>query len=70
MPRAAWTPDENQQKLLAAVKRAAKKRDEAEAEYRRILAQCGEAEIPVARLSEELQVERKTIYRHLGRSMT
>ncbi len=70
VPRAAWTPDEEQKKLIAAIKRAKKKWDEAEVEYKALLAKGGDAGIPVAHLSKELDVERKTIYRHLGRSMT
>jgi transcriptional regulator of acetoin/glycerol metabolism len=70
MAKAPFTPDDHQKKLLAAVKRAAKKKEAADAEYKEALAQCAQANIPVLRLSEELGVERKTIYRHLGRSMT
>lgn len=68
--RAAWTPNEEQKKLMAAIKRAKRKWDDAEVEYKALLAKGGEAEIPVAHLAQELSVERKTIYRHLGRSMT
>jgi transcriptional regulator of acetoin/glycerol metabolism len=70
VPRAAWTPNEEQKKLMAAIKRAKKKWDDAEMEYKALLAKGGEAELPVAFMSQELGVERKTIYRHLGRSMT
>lgn len=58
------------QRLLAALKRAAKRRDEAEAKYREELAACAGADVPIARLAEELDTERKTVYRHPGRSVT
>jgi hypothetical protein len=67
--RPPWAPDDKQAKLLAALKRAATDRDKAEATYRELLAKCAEADIPILRLSDELGVERKTIYRHLGRPM-
>lgn len=70
MAKPAFTPDDNQKRLLATVKRTAKKKEAAEAEYKQALADCAQADIPILRLSEELGVERKTIYRHLGRSMT
>lgn len=70
VPRAAWTPDDEQKKIIAAIKRAKKKWDDAEVEYKELLAKGGDAGVPVAHLSQELGVERKTIYRHLGRSMT
>jgi hypothetical protein len=70
VPRPPWTPDDDQKKLLAALKRAHAKMGDAEAEYKRLLAECAAADIPVARLADTVEVERKTIYRHLGRSMT
>lgn len=48
-------------------------RQEIEAEYKRALAELtstnGDA-VPIAYIAEQLSVERKTVYRHLGRSMT
>lgn len=70
MARPPWSPDDSQKKLIAAVKRAARKRADAEAEYKEALAAAAAADVPIARLAEELDVERKTVYRHLGRSMT
>ena len=47
---------------------------EAEAEYKRRLGLLidagGEWKVPVAHVAERLGVERKTVYRHTGRSMT
>ncbi len=69
-PRAPFAPDENQQRLLDAVKDAHMRAAEAEAEYRRLLAECADADIPVATLAKTIGTERKSIYRHLGRSMS
>ncbi len=70
MPKTPFAPDDNQKRLLAALKRAHKKAVDSEAEYKQVLAECAAAEIPVAKLAEEVGAQRKTIYRHLGRSMT
>jgi hypothetical protein len=47
---------------------------QAEAEYKQRLTQLidplGEWKVPVAHIAERLDVERKTVYRHTGRSMT
>lgn len=68
--RAPFTPSDDQRKKLAALKWAHHKAAEAEAEYKALLAECAEADIPIARLAQELGIQRKTVYRHLGRSMT
>jgi transcriptional regulator of acetoin/glycerol metabolism len=69
MPRSPWSPNSDQTRLLAALHRAAEKRAAAEAELRAALAACEQADIPIARLAKELGVERKTVYRYLGRPM-
>ena len=73
MPRSPWSPSGEQAELLAALRKAADERDRAlralDADVRAKLAACADADIPIARLAEELKVERKTIYRHLGRPM-
>jgi len=69
MARSPWAPDAGQAQLLAHLKAAAEEREKAEVKYRKLLADCEAAKIPIARLAEELDVERKTIYRHLGRPM-
>lgn len=61
--------DEEQKKLLAAVIRAAKKATDAETEYKRLLAECAAADVPILQIAAALGVQRKTIYRHLGRPM-
>lgn len=43
-----------------------------EAEYKRALAALTDREgdaVPIAHIAERLGIERKTVYRHLGRSM-
>jgi AcrR family transcriptional regulator len=50
-----------------------KQQQEVEAQYKRALAELTAKEgdaVPIAHIAERLGVERKTVYRHLGRSMT
>ena len=51
-----------------------RKAQEFEADYRRELAKLtakpGPYEVPIAHIADRLDLERKTVYRHLGRSMT
>jgi transcriptional regulator of acetoin/glycerol metabolism len=71
VPKASFTPTEQQQQKIDLAKEAATRRDEADAEYRRLLTELhNEDGVPVAHLAKEFDVERKTLYRHLGRSMT
>ncbi|MFD1366238.1 hypothetical protein [Actinoplanes sichuanensis] len=47
--------------------------ERAEAEYREALAAVVDPDrdgVPIAYMARELGLERKTVYRHLGRSMT
>lgn len=59
---------------IDAVVELHRKWQEFEAEYRRRLTaltdQHGPWKVPIAHMSERLGVERKTVYRHAGRSMT
>lgn len=72
VPKARFSPDEATereiQELLALHGRLA----EVEAAYRSKLAELARPNgpVPIAHLAERLNVERKTVYRHLGRSMT
>lgn len=50
-----------------------RQQQEIEAEYKRALAELTSAEgdaVPIAHMAERLGLQRKTVYRHLGRSMT
>jgi hypothetical protein len=57
-----------------AVAELHRKWQEAEAEYKGRLARLidpqGDWKVPVAHIADRLGVERKTVYRHTGRSMT
>jgi len=49
------------------------RQQEIKAEYERALAELTDKEgdaVPIAHIAERLGIERKTVYRHLGRSMT
>lgn len=72
--RQKWTPpnDEVNRRIEAAVT-LLRQKEEIEAQYKAALAALADPDgdaVPIAHLSERLGVERKTIYRHLGRSMT
>lgn len=66
-----WTPPNTEiaARIDAAVD-AHRRSQEADAEYRRIIAELADADVPIAHIAERIGVQRKTVYRHLGRSMT
>ncbi|MFF0822500.1 hypothetical protein ACFYUR_19225 [Micromonospora haikouensis] len=73
MPRPRWTPpnDDVAARIAEVVKRH-KQWHQAEQEYKALLAEIADPakdDVPIAHLAERLGVERKTVYRHLGRSM-
>lgn len=75
VPKQRYTPPNDEvAALIARTVRLAKQRDEIEAEYRSALSAlvdpAGEHRVPVAYMADQLGVERKTVYRHTGRSMT
>lgn len=66
-----YSPPEDVVGLIAEIVLQARRRDEADARYRSLLTLAvNERDVPVAYLAEQLGVERKTVYRHAGRSMT
>lgn len=69
--RAKWTPpdDEIAAEIDAAVE-LYQQQQRIEAAYKAALARLADKDVPIAHLAERLGVERKTVYRHLGRSMT
>ncbi|GGM52466.1 hypothetical protein ACFFX1_55555 [Dactylosporangium sucinum] len=69
-PRRGFRPNAAQEAKLVKIRQAWAEREAARGEYRRLLIACGEAGVPVLYLSRELGVERKTLYRQLGRSAT
>lgn len=60
-----------QEQEVAAVVGLFQRKQEIEAEYKRALAELtGADEVPIAYIAGRLGLTRKTVYRHLGRSMT
>jgi transcriptional regulator of acetoin/glycerol metabolism len=74
VPRSKWTPpDDKTASEIADVVERYRRWHEAGEEYKRALAAVADPEgraVPIAHLAEHLGIERKTVYRHLGRSMT
>jgi hypothetical protein len=71
--RVARTPrelDEQQRNLLDELEAAAKEATAADKRYKDLLTRCDQADIPITQIAARLRVTRKTVYRHLGRSMT
>lgn len=57
---------------ITAVVDLFRRQQEIEAEYKRALASLTDKEgdaVPIAHIAERLGIERKTVYRHLGRTM-
>lgn len=71
MPPKKWEPDpaldQRIEKLVAMYRKIA----EADTAYREELAQLAQpvGPVPIAHLAERLELERKTVYRHLDRPM-
>jgi ribosomal protein S24E len=73
VPKSRYNPTPEVAEHVTTVVGLFRQRQEIEDEYRRALAQLASAEgdaVPIAYIAEQLGVERKTVYRHLGRSMT
>ncbi|WP_412736946.1 hypothetical protein [Krasilnikovia sp. MM14-A1259] len=75
MPKSRYTPPSAEvEALIARTVDLAKRRQAIEDEYKGLLAKLvdptGEYQVPVAYMADQLGVERKTVYRHTGRSMT
>ncbi len=72
--RPKWTPpDDGVAERIARTVALHKQLREVEEAYRRSLAENADPDgdaVPVAHLADQLGMERKTVYRHLGRSMT
>ncbi|MGI5247522.1 hypothetical protein [Dactylosporangium sp. CA-139066] len=69
MARPAFTPDDDQRKTLAVLARIAAARAKLDVEADGAIKRAKEQDIPIAHIAETLGVERKTVYRHLGRPM-
>lgn len=74
MPRQRWKPpNDDVAARIDTVVALYRQQQEIEAEYKRALAAIADTDgdaVPIAHLAERLGLERKTVYRHLGRSMT
>jgi transcriptional regulator of acetoin/glycerol metabolism len=72
--RSKWAPpDRKVAARIEAMVKLFQRQQEIEAEYKRALAALADPEgdnVPISHLAERLGIERKTVYRHLGRSMT
>jgi transcriptional regulator of acetoin/glycerol metabolism len=71
--RAKWTPDEPElEQRLDRLVALHQQLEQVETEYKAALATLAKPNgpVPIAYLAERLGVVRKTVYRHLGRSMT
>jgi transcriptional regulator of acetoin/glycerol metabolism len=69
MARPAFTPDDEQRKTLDVLARIAAARARLDDEADATIKKAKRQDIPVSRIAETLGVERKTVYRHLGRPM-
>jgi predicted GIY-YIG superfamily endonuclease len=71
--RPKWQPSHEQAAAISAVVDLYRLKQRLEAEYKALLAEVANPDkddVPIKHLAERLEVERKTVYRHLGRSMT
>jgi transcriptional regulator of acetoin/glycerol metabolism len=75
VPKQRYSPpnDEVAAEIAAAVE-LFRQKEEIDGKYREAIAKLADRErgrgVPIAYLAAQLGVERKTVYRHLGRSMT
>lgn len=70
--RAKWTPDEDLARELDKLVDLHNQKETVDAAYKAQLAKLAQptGPVPIAYLAERLNLVRKTIYRHLGKSMT
>lgn len=69
MPRPAFAPDTAQRRLLDALARLAERRTADDAELTDLITKADAAGIPILTIADKAEVERKTVYRRLGRPM-
>lgn len=75
VPRQRYSPpsDDVAQEIAEAVA-LYRQREEIDGKYKAAIARLTDREngrsVPISYLAEQLGIERKTVYRHLGRSMT
>ncbi|MFI2663335.1 helix-turn-helix domain-containing protein [Micromonospora carbonacea] len=69
MPRPTFTPDDTQRATLDALARLARRRKKLDKEADELMVKADEQGIPISWIADTAQVQRKTVYRHLGRKM-
>ena len=70
--RPKWSPDAEQAQAIKAVVDLYHLKQRLKEEYKALLAELADPngdDVPVAHLAQRLGMERKTVYRHLGRQM-
>jgi len=74
MAKQRYSPDDEVAAEIAAAVELFQRKQEIDAQYKAALSKLADREngrgVPIAHLAAALGVERKTIYRHLGRSMS
>lgn len=69
MPRPVFAPDAQQRRTLDALARLAVRREADDAKLTELIAAADAQGIPILAIAESAAVERKTVYRRLGRPM-
>jgi hypothetical protein len=70
MSRPAFTPSTSQRRLLASIERLVGRRAEDDAALTRLIEEADGAGVPIAVIADSAGMERKTVYRRLGRWRT
>lgn len=69
MPRPTFTPSDAQRATLTALARLARRRKKLDEEADALIAKADGQGIPISHIADSAQVQRKTVYRHLGKPM-
>lgn len=69
MPRPVFSPNALQRRILDALARLAVRRETDDAKLTDLIAKADAQGIPILAIAESAAVERKTVYRRLGRPM-
>lgn len=69
MPRPVFSPNAHQRRILAALAKLATRREADDTKLTTLIEQADAQGIPILTIAESAAVERKTVYRRLGRPM-
>ncbi len=69
MPRPVFAPNARQRRILDALGRLAARRAADDAKLTELVAAADSLGVPILVIAENAEVERKTVYRRLGRPM-